>query len=76
VPRNEAEVFISSKEVKVNFIFLFNLEIASLAEENEHDMEVSSRIFTKDETIPQLLNFEDELKLLEEWLNSNATQEH
>ena len=72
VPRSEGEVLIASKEVKVNFQFQFNLEIAGLVEENEHDMEVASRLFCKDEIIPQLMNFEDELKLLEEWLTKDA----
>jgi hypothetical protein len=75
VPSSEGEVLIASKEVKVNFNFQFNLEIAGLAEENEHDMEVASRLFPKDEIRPQLMNFEDELKLLEEWLTKDAGQE-
>jgi len=41
LPSSEGEVLIASKEVKVNFNFQFNLEIAGLVEENEHDMEVA-----------------------------------
>jgi len=58
-----------SKEVKVNSNFQIKLENAGIIKRNEHEVEVASKLFFKDEIKPQIqhtksMNFEDEMKFL------------
>jgi hypothetical protein len=68
-----------SKEVKVNSNFQIKLENAGIAERNEHEVEVASRLFPEDEIKPQiqhtkLMDFEEEMKFLENgWLQVIST---
>jgi hypothetical protein len=77
---SEGEVPIASKEKEVNFNFQIKLKDAGITKNNEHDWEVASRLFLKDEFEPQiqhseLMNFEEEMKFMEEWLAKGTSNE-
>jgi len=65
---SEREMPIAYRGKEVNFNFNSNLKVASISVEDEHDMEVASRLFPKEEGSPQVLNIGEELNFLERWL--------
>jgi len=69
MPSSNEEMILASEEEKVNFNFQIKLEDACIVESNEHEVEVASRLFPKEEIRPQiqhtkLKDFEEEMKFL------------
>jgi hypothetical protein len=75
-------MILASEEAEVNFNFQFKLKDAGIEENDEHEKvirEIDSELFLKDERRPQiqhseLMNFEEEMKFLEEWLTKDARE--